>query len=248
MNNLKLIGYEIKRLIFTKFYAALLMATTLFAYYILSNKTIFGTAYTAPFSQLSFAAYLFDVLPFLLLIMLFFCTYVYSRKERRVCSITLCTPLSEKKYYMLKSATIALAYMITVIIVLAMSLAFYGYVFHYYNFVAFIGPLILVLLPPFLFFFGAGMLLGRINVNLLYILLFVAFIEGLVGVSLFGQYGLLDKTIVTAYPYSLLEEGSSELPFAMPAGYTLVRWAWGSLGAVLFTCLLFIKNKRRNKK
>ena len=244
MNGFKLLAYEIKRLIFTKIYAGLLLLTLLFSYYVLSSRTIFGTAYTAPFSQWSFAAYLFDILPFLLLTTLFFCTYVFSKNERRVRTITLTTPLSERGYFLLKACAIALAYLITVLIVFAASLLFYTHVFHFTGFASLLGPLVLVLLPPFVFFFGAAMLLGKTNVNMLYALLLVTFVEGIAGFSVFGHYGLLDAFMVKSYPLTLqVAHAADTLAFDLPAVYVWTRWGWMALGLVLLAIVLFTKRR-----
>ena len=77
MNDLKIIRYELKRLIFSKYYVFLLLITGLFAYYILSQKVILGTAYTAPFSNWSYTTFLCDMLPYLLnpVVFLYLCSF-----------------------------------------------------------------------------------------------------------------------------------------------------------------------------
>ncbi|NLJ86477.1 MAG: hypothetical protein GX322_08550, partial [Firmicutes bacterium] len=47
---IKLFGYELRRLLFNKFFIGLLVITGLYSYQILSGDIIVGVANTAPFS------------------------------------------------------------------------------------------------------------------------------------------------------------------------------------------------------
>ena len=178
MNDLKIIRYELKRLIFSKYYVFLLLITGLFAYYILSQKVILGTAYTAPFSNWSYTTFLCDMLPYFLVILLFFCTYVVSRKELRVRTLTLSTPLAVTRYYLFKAVAILSSVFFTVFLIIGLSFGFYALVFDYSCFAGFFTPIILFVIPPLFFVFGLGMLLGSLNEIFLYILIPLMFLFG----------------------------------------------------------------------
>ncbi len=185
----KIVFYEIRRLLLSKIYLALLFLTLVFSYYVLRNHTILGTAYTAPFSRWSYASFLSSVVPFLIVSIIFFCTYVFSKQELAVRTITLSTPLSMTTYYITKGIAIWLAFSFTSILVIGLSFAFYAYGFKFYNYADFLQPILLVLIPPALFFFGFGMLAGLINNGWQYVLIVLAFIFGNLNYSPIPGYG-----------------------------------------------------------
>ena len=67
-----------------KFFFLLLLITLIYSLIILSWDVILGIAYTAPFSSWSYGAYLASVLPLLMVTLLFFITFMYSRQENQV--------------------------------------------------------------------------------------------------------------------------------------------------------------------
>ena len=248
MNDLKIIGYELKRLIFSKYYIVLLVITGLFAYYVLSQKVILGTAYTAPFSQWSYSAYLCEMVPFLLVILLFFCTYVVSRRELRVRTITFSTPLPVFRYYLYKAAAILSGVLISGLLVIGFSFLFYILVFDYSDFAAFVGPVFLFLFPPLIFVFGLGMLLGSLNEMFLYVLIPFTFVLGNLGVSLPVWLDLFGRSIPDRQPFTLEAAASGDVPFILPAGFWQSRLFWMVSGLALFGLMIFFENKKIQPK
>ena len=53
--------YEMKRVLCNKLFAAMLLITCAYSYVVLNNTIVLGVAYTAPFSQWSFGAYIGSV-------------------------------------------------------------------------------------------------------------------------------------------------------------------------------------------
>ena len=244
MNDLKIIRYELKRLIFSKYYLFLLLVTGLFAYYILSQKVILGTSYTAPFSKWSYTTFLCDMLPFFLVILLFFCTYVVSRKELRVRTITLSTPLAVTRYYLCKAAAISGGVLLTIILVVGISFGFYALVFDYFAYSEFILPILLFIFPPLLFVFGLGLLLGSLNELFLYILIPLMFLSSSLGFSLPVWLDLFGRGIPLSYPYSLQPGADGGVPFLLPPGFWQSRILWALMGIVLFVLMCFLENKK----
>ncbi len=241
---IKILCYETKRLLFSKIYAALLALTLAFAYYVLSTQTILGAAYTAPFSQWSFSSFVCRVVPFLMVFVLFFCTYVYSKKEMAVRAITLTTPLSVPQYYFSRIVAIAVAYLITVVLVLGLSFGFYAVVFRFYNFADFVRPVLLFLVAPSIFLLGLGMAGGALSNGLQYVLILLTFLLGMWDVAPLGAAGLFSKAFVDTYPLQLLADASGEVPFLIPAGLTASRYVWGALGLALLGLVCFGRRQK----
>ena len=244
MNDLKIIRYELKRLIFSKYYVFLLLITGLFAYYILSQKVILGTAYTAPFSNWSYTTFLCDMLPYFLVILLFFCTYVVSRKELRVRTLTLSTPLAVTRYYLFKAVAILSSVFFTVFLIIGLSFGFYALVFDYSCFAGFFTPIILFVIPPLFFVFGLGMLLGSLNEIFLYILIPLMFLFGNLSFPLPIWLDLFGRVIPQTYPYSLQTGADGDIPFMLPPGFWQSRVLWVFSGLVLFGLMCFLENKK----
>ncbi|MDE7243516.1 MAG: hypothetical protein K2O18_06010 [Oscillospiraceae bacterium] len=76
----KIFRYELKRLLFNKFTAGLLVVIGFYSHWLMNGEVIAGIANTAPFSPWSFGYYLAKILPLLMLALLFFISFLYSKK------------------------------------------------------------------------------------------------------------------------------------------------------------------------
>ena len=74
----KIFRYELRRMVFSKFYLGLSAVTIWYGWQLLNTTTILGTAHTAPFSPWSFGCYLSRLLPLLWVSELFFLVYMFS--------------------------------------------------------------------------------------------------------------------------------------------------------------------------
>ena len=61
----KIFGYELKRLLGSKFTVGFLIVIGAYSYLVMQGEVVFGVANTAPFSPWSFGVYLAKVLPLL---------------------------------------------------------------------------------------------------------------------------------------------------------------------------------------
>ncbi|NMS90014.1 hypothetical protein HGQ85_08720 [Clostridioides difficile] len=241
MNNLKIIRYEMKRLLFSKVYLVLLLITGWFSYNILKTKTIYGLNDTAPFSEWSYSSFLLDVNPFLLVIVLMFCTYIFSKKEEAVRTITMTTKIKPTTYFCLKSITIAAAYLLTVIVVIAISFIFYSRLFQFNNFETLIKPILLILIPSVLFVSGVGMFIGNINGNLLYIFIPITFL--LTNSNVLSI--ISGKSLVNSIIENKVADRMGNLAFDVPVEFLISRMILGVIGVILILSVCKSYNKSK---
>lgn len=227
----KIFKYELKRLIFNKIFFALLMTTILYSYQILKKDIIVGIAYTAPFSGWSYGMYLARVLPLLLITLIFFITFLYSKEEKQVKQLTFATPVNPLKYGFIKGLTIVVGYIIISLFVIVISLLFYGVIFHFYKFTDFIIPSLITLIPALFFIFGAGLLIGSIHPNMLYVLIVLVLLIGFLPLPTpVDLYGI--QTFST-YPLTLPVGPDGEPPFILPTSFLLGKVFFIVIGAAM---------------
>ncbi|OPJ64629.1 hypothetical protein [Clostridium oryzae] len=244
---IKVLLYEIKRILFAKIYVELLLFTLAFSYYVLRYSTILGVSNTAPFSKWSYSDFLCQVSIFSMVSMMFFCTYVFSKKEISVRTITLATPLSITQYYLLKAAAIMFSYIITTMSVIVLSFIFYAKILHFYDYVAFVEPIFLFTIPPAIFLLGLSMFLGRINTVFQYILIALIFIIGNTSLNLFGYIGIVNTGFIVDYSMKLSDKTKGELIFSLPWGFYISRFIWILIGIVLFVIVCRLTNRKRGQ-
>lgn len=186
---------------------------------------IFGVSNTAPFSGWSYGAYLTKVMPILLIALLFFISFLYSKQEKKVQTLTKATPVDPFKFQMLRCGTIIVAFTLISAVPIVYSLWFYKVNFHFINFGSFILPTIITLLPAMLFVFGAGMLGGRYHQGIIFVLMMVVILINYIplpyAVDLFGG------NFFTKYPENL---GTVEPAFFIPTSVLIGKAIYGLLG------------------
>lgn len=227
----RIFKYELKRLLFNKFFFALLVITVLYGYQILRGDIIVGIAYTAPFSSWSYGMYLADVLPLLLITLLFFITYLYSSQEKKVKQLTFATPVNPLKYALVKCSAMAAGYFIISLFVIVLSLIFYGVIFRFYGFTGFIVPILITLLPCMLFIFGIGLLAGSVQANILYALMLLVLLIGFVPLPGFAD--LYGGHLFGTYPLKLPVGPDGEPAFSLPVSFLLGRIFFSAAGVLL---------------
>jgi hypothetical protein len=199
------------------------------------RNIIRGTYNTAPFSKWSYSEFIAVTNPFLLIIVILLCISVFSEKEVSVKRIVYAAPISQGKYYSLKALSITVVFMITAAIPIIMSFIYYSILFDYHGYAAFINPIILFLFPPFIFILGLSMVLGKINVKLLYVLLPIIFLGcsfnflfpvwiDLCGNNFLFMYGHeVSGTIVNGW-----------IPYALTSNFIYSRLLFMLMGIVFF--------------
>lgn len=139
----------------------MLLITCAYSYVVLSNTIVLGVAYTAPFSQWSFGAYMGSVAMLLMAAMLFFMAGMYSKKERMTQIVTLATPVNTTAYTLTKCAACVSACVILCLVCAGVGMAYLGVIFGFYRVYDFILPFALVVVPAVVFFAGLGLFAGR---------------------------------------------------------------------------------------
>lgn len=241
----KLFRYELRRLLINKFFLGLLVVTGLYSYQMLSGDIIRGVAYTAPFSGWSYGTYIARVLPLLLITLLFFITFLYSRVEQRIAPITNATPMDPRKYRLIRYAAMGVGFLVILGVVVAISLVFYASVFGFTHFGDFVGPLLLAAVPALLLVFGVGIQLGRIHVTLLYALMLVLLILG--QAALPRWLDVLGLGFFLQTPHTLPFPAGGEPAFQVSTGVLISRIVLSAAGAALIGLSIWRGEDRKDR-
>ena len=237
----RIFWYELKRLIFNRLFLALLIITGLYSYLILEKEIILGIAFTAPFSPWSFASYLANILPLLMITLLFFTTFMYSNHEKQVRQLTFATPVDPFKLCLVKCASIAAGFLVIALFVIILGMAFFIILFRFNSFGDFILPIILTLVPCLLFVLGTGLLLGGLQHNILYILMIAALLFTFLPLpDFFDLYG---ARFFSTHPLTLSVESDGEPAFTLPASFILGRFSFCTAGVLMI--LLGVKRYKK---
>lgn len=227
---MKLLRYELRRLLLNKFFLGLAVVTGLYAWQVLSGDIIRGVAYTAPFSPWSFGAYLGKVQPLLLIGALFFVSFLYNAQARRIASVIQAAPIDPRALLMVRLSAMLVGCAVLCAEVLALGAVFYGRVFRYFDYGPLAVPAWMALVPPVLLALGAGLALGRVHVGLLYALMLALPALALVPLP----DGLaLGAGFFSNYPLTLAPGADGEVPFVVPAAVQIGCWAVTAAGALL---------------
>ena len=105
----KILIYELKRLLWNRFFLGILLVLLFAGWQVLSGVTLLGVAHTAPFSPWSVGDYLRRMLPLLWIGALFFLTRFTSGGAQRVAVLTDATPVPPRRYAGVRSAAALLA-------------------------------------------------------------------------------------------------------------------------------------------
>lgn len=228
---IKLYRYELKRLLFNKFFLGLLVVTGLYSYQILSGDIILGIANTAPFSSWSYGAYLADVLPLLLITLLFFITFLYSNKEKKVATLTSATPINPVHYGLVRYLAMITGYIVIAATVILISFVFYAQVFQFTSFGSFVLPTLFTLLPAMLFTLGVGLLAGRIHAGLLYALMLLLLVASQMPIP--NAFDLLGVSFYQSVPSTLPLGIDGEPAFTISAASWLGKAFYMAIGLLL---------------
>ncbi len=228
----KIFRYELRRLIWNKYFIGLLVINCIYAWYILTTETIAGVAYTAPFSLWSFGAYLACVLPFSIITVLFLISVYYSKKERQVEVLTMVTPMNKAHYALVRNGAIAVCFLIICSIMFLMGIYFYSSYFDYEKVVLYLLPFIMLVFPCLLFTLGIGHLAGRIHQGLLYVLMVIVLVLGFANSGNFDFFG---GWYFGSYPLSLPIGIEGEPAFTVSSGFLAARLIYLTAGVILLT-------------
>lgn len=176
--------YELRRLFLSKEYLLLLAVSLAYCISLLRGSVIYGTFYSAPFSQRTFCGYVSSVTVLLLVMLLALCARQFTASERGALAIIDTTPIPVPVFLAIRYAAIMCAFLIVVALAFGICFIFYWLVFDYTAFGKLIRAGLLLLLPSALLIFGAAILLGNKKPVLIYVLLAAVLIVGVFGIYL----------------------------------------------------------------
>ncbi|WP_027624093.1 hypothetical protein [Clostridium lundense] len=234
----RLLKYELKRLLINKFFLGLLIISALYSRQVMCGDIILGVANTAPFSGWSYGVYLSKVLPILLVALLFFISFLYSKQEKSVQALTKATPIDPFCFQMLRYGIIMIAFALISVVPIVYSLWFYKANFHFTNFTSFVLPIVITLLPAMLFVFGAGMIGGQYHQSIIFVLMVAILLISYVPIPY--AFDLFGGNFFTNYPVSL---GTVEPAFFVPTNVLIGKFIYGLLGIAM----MFVSSIQKKK-
>lgn len=226
---IKVFGYELKRLLTSGLFIAMLIVNAVFAWYILTTDIIAGIAYTAPFSVWSRCAYIGKKLPLSAITVLLIQAGYYGKQQKRVEILTSAAPVTYANMLLIRTAALGVCFFVICLIDGLLGAVFYAAFFEYYGFGSFILPALLEIIPCFALAVGIGHLAGRIHQGLVYALLPIVFIMGFFGAS--GAFDLFGGGFFSAYPLTLPVNSDGEPDFTFNALWIIARVVYLALGA-----------------
>lgn len=156
--------YELHRQTGNRFFVGIMAGCILFAWMVMRTLVIRGIADTAPFSAWSFGYYMAQILPLMIIALLFGIWNVFSPVAQSIGVLTAATPVDERIYELIKCGAALISWLIILLCTVLTGLIFLMSIF---GNVLPAGEIflscVLVVLPAVLFFFGAGMLAGRLK-------------------------------------------------------------------------------------
>ncbi len=224
----KVFGYELKRLLTSGLFIAMLAVNAVFAWYVLTTEIIEGIAYTAPFSVWSSCAFIGKTLPIAIITVLLLQAGYYSKQQKRVEILTSAAPMSYAQTLMIRTAVLGVCFLIICTVDSLLEAVFFAAFFGYYGFGAFILPALLEIIPCFVFVVGIGHLAGRMHGGTIYALLPMVFIAGFLGVT--GAFDLFGGGFFSTYPLTLPVNPDGEPDFAFNAVWLIARIVYLALG------------------
>ncbi|GAA0078598.1 hypothetical protein UT300005_29770 [Clostridium sp. CTA-5] len=223
-----LFKYELKRLLINKFFLGLLIISAFYSHQIMCGDIILGISNTAPFSSWSYGVYLGKMLPILLVALLFFISFLYSKQEKKVQDLTKATPIDPFKFKMLRYVSIIIAFVLISLVPIGYSLWFYKVNFHFTNFGSLVLPTLVTLIPSMLFIFGLGVFGGQYNQVIVFVLMVIVILVNYLplpyAVDLFGG------NFYSNYPLSL---DIVEPAFSIPGNVLIGKLIYVLVGIVM---------------
>ncbi|ADK15773.1 MULTISPECIES: hypothetical protein [Clostridium] len=230
----KILKYELKRIIFSRIFVITFIIALFFSVIDLYTEIIQVVSGTAPFSKWSYCKFLCDINTIMLLILMLSCTGLFSRNEQRVREITSCTSLPKKKYLATKSLALSISYLIIAICCIFISFVFYKTTFNFAGFQNFLLPMLIILLPTFVFVLGTSMFLGSKSQTLLYAWIPIVLILSLISFNSAPFIDIFAKGYVTYMPTVISVDSLGEPIFSLHLNFIMSRLIFTLVGMVLY--------------
>lgn len=232
----KIFGYELKRLLGSKFTIGFLIVIGAYSYLVMQGEVVFGVVNTAPFSPWSFGVYLAKVPPLLLTVLLFWTALLAAKPAQAVKTLTDAACGRQDLYRLVRCGALAAAFWLLTLVPVAYACWFYSSVFQVRDLGALLAPLVFVILPAFWLVLGLGLWGARRHRAVIWVLLPIVLLAGVLppaaGLDVYGLHYL------TAYPAAL---GVLDPPFQL----TGAQLACKALDIILGTLLILASVRRQ---
>lgn len=238
----KILKYELHRLIWNKFFCGMLIINGIYSWYILTTDIIAGVSYTAPFSLWSYGAYLASIMPISVLTLLFILSVYFSKKERQVEILTSATPVNPVHYALVRCAAVAICFFVICIVIFSISIYFYISIFKYYDFIPFLLPVAIIIIPCFVFSIGVGYLAGCIHQGLVYVLMLATLVVGFAGLG--GGFDFFGSNYFRSYPITLPVGMDGEPAFEVSVLFWIVRVGYLAMGIIFLIVGIYSRQKK----
>ncbi len=224
----KVFFYELKRLITSRLFIAMLAVNAVFAWYILITEIIEGIAFTAPFSVWSCCVYIGKTLPLSIITILLLQAGYYGKRQKYAEILIFATPMTYIQSVLIRTAVLGVCFLMICLVESVLGAIFFAMFFSYYDFGVFVIPILLEIVPCFVFVTGIGHLAGRIHQGLIYVLLPIVFIVGFMGIA--GAFDLFGGGFFSAYPLTLPVNVDGEPDFTISFVWLFARFVYLFLG------------------
>ncbi len=222
----KIFVYEIRRMLFSREYLLLTLALLAYSLFLIRSWVMFGTGYTAPFSQWTFSDYVSSTMVLALILLVAMCSKLFTETEIQASSILRSTPTSYGVYRALRLASITLLYMVSVGLSAGACYIYYVSVFGETNWLPLAGVWGLLVVPSSLFVLGITLFAGSFSWGWIQLVL-----AGLLSLEIFRiplpeMFDIRGASLLNGLQ-------SSDQPFAMPAAFILGRCLIAGVGLAL---------------
>lgn len=239
----KVFGYELRRLLTSALFIAMLVVNAVFAWYILTTDIIAGVAHTAPFSVWSGCTYVGRTLPLSIMTVLLLQAGYYGNAQKRVEILTSATPLTHAQTLMIRTSALGVCFLAICLVEWGIAAVFYAAFFEYYGFGEFILPALLETIPCFILAVGVGHFAGRAHPGLVYALLPVVFALGFLGTT--GAFDPFSGGFFSNYPLTLPPNADGEPNFVMNSTWLLARFVYLAVGAIALGANMALRSKAK---
>ena len=227
----KVIGYELRRMLCSWHFLAMLLVNGVYAWYVLTTDIIIGIAYTAPFSIWSHCVYVGKLLPIMMASILLLQANYYGKKQRLADLLTVAAPITQAQILWIRTLVLGVGFFVLCMLAGGLSVLFNRSFFGIERFAAYLLPDVLILLPCFAVAAAIGHLFGKLHPALLYGLAVAAVLLGQIKGS--GPADFYCDGFFASMPLELPLWNDEEPAFCMDMGWLLVRLFYLAIGGVL---------------
>lgn len=224
----KIIYYELRRVLFSWLFLAMLIINGMYAWYMLTSEIISGVAHTAPFSVWSYCTYIGKAVPMGIITVLLLLAGYYGKKQKQAEILLSAAPVTPAQHLVIRSLVLAVCFLIVCAVVMGEAAVFYNSFFQYSDYAVFLLPACLLMVPCFLFSLGLGHLLGRLHQGLIYLLAGIIFLIRLTAAD--HIWDLFCAGYFSSYPLTLTPGENGEPGFFMQPAWAAARLLYFLLG------------------